>query len=89
MAVRTERLDLRMTPEHKQLVEQAAAASGQPVTSFVLTAVLERARATLEQESRTVLSQRGWLAFQRLLAQPEEPAPALTRAVERKRRRGG
>jgi uncharacterized protein (DUF1778 family) len=88
MATRTRRLDLRLTREHKDLIERAAQATGQPVTSFVLSSVLERARETLDAESRTVLSKRDWASFLRIL-DAGAVAPALARAVRRSRRRDG
>ena len=40
MAAKTERLEIRIRPEHKQLIERAAAASGQLVSQFVVPIVL-------------------------------------------------
>lgn len=84
---RTARLDLRLTRQHKRLIERAALATGRPVTSFVLSSVLDCARATLELEARTVLSDRVREGFLEMLASGERPAPALVRAVERSRKR--
>jgi uncharacterized protein (DUF1778 family) len=86
MAVRTERLDVRITAEHKRLIEKAALLTGQPVTNFVVSSALERARATLVMESRTVLSTRDARAFLGLLEEDRAPAAALVRAVRRSKR---
>ncbi len=83
MAVKTERLDLRVTREHKRLIERAAQVTGQPVTSFVLSSALERAREALDQESRIVLSEKDGVAFVEMLECREPPAPALVKAVKR------
>ena len=88
MAVKTERLDVRVTREHKRLIEKAALVTGQPVTSFILSSALDCAREALEQESRTVLSERDGRTFLLLLDKHRAPAAALVRAVKRDRRRG-
>jgi len=44
---RTARLDMRLTPQALLLIRGAAAAQNQDVTSFVLGAALDRARAVL------------------------------------------
>ena len=84
--LKTDRLDLRVTREHKELIERAASVAGQPVTSFVLSSVLDNARETLERESRTVLGDRDRAAFLAIIEGAERPAPALVRAVARVRR---
>jgi uncharacterized protein (DUF1778 family) len=88
MAVKSERLDVRVTREHKRLIEKAALVTGQPVTSFVLSSALDRAREALEGESRTLLSERDGRAFLRMLEEDRAPAEALARAVRRSRRHG-
>ena len=88
MAIKSDRLDVRVTRQNKRLIERAALVTGQPVTSFVLSSALERAREALERESRTVLSERDGKAFLRMLDEDLAPAAALVRAVKRSRRHG-
>lgn len=88
MATRSERLDVRITRRDKRLIEKAALVTGQPVTSFVLSSALDRAREALERESRVVLSERDGKAFLRLLEEDRAPAGALVRAVRRSGRHG-
>jgi len=47
---RTARLNMRVSPEAQATIREAAAAQQQDVTSFVLGAALERARAVLLEE---------------------------------------
>lgn len=47
---RTARLNMRLTPQALQLIREAAAAQSQDVTSFVLGAALDRARAVLTRQ---------------------------------------
>ncbi|HWS57843.1 MAG TPA: DUF1778 domain-containing protein [Actinotalea sp.] len=49
-ADRTARLNMRVSPEAQATIREAAAAQQQDVTSFVLGAALERARAVLLEE---------------------------------------
>lgn len=88
MAVKSERLEVRVTREHKRIIERAALATGQPVTSFVLSSALDRAREALDRETRTVLTERDGKIFLEMLEEDEPPAPALVRAVRRSRRNG-
>ena len=88
MATKTERLDVRVTRQNKRLIEKAALVTGQPVTSFILSSALDRAREALERESRTVLSERDGRAFLRMLEEDRAPSEALVRAVRRSGRNG-
>jgi len=88
MTVKADRLDVRISREHKRLIERAALVTGQPVTSFVLSSALARAREALESESRTVLTEKDGKAFVRLLDAGRAPAAALVRAVRRSRGNG-
>ena len=47
---RTARLNMRLTPQALRLIRDAAAAQNQDVTSFVLGAALDRARAVLMRD---------------------------------------
>jgi uncharacterized protein (DUF1778 family) len=88
MADKSDRIEVRVTREHKRLIEKAALIKGQPVTSFVLSSVLAKARETLERESRTVLSESDGRAFLRTLDEDRPPVSALVGAVHRAGRRG-
>ena len=88
MATKTERLDFRLSEEHKELLERAAAISGQPLTSFAVAHLLQKAREIIEQHDRTVLNRADWVRFQEILESEKEPSPALMRAAERRARYG-
>ena len=47
MATKTERVEMRLNPEHKELLERAAALSGQTVSAFGVPLLIEKARETL------------------------------------------
>lgn len=83
MAGKTERLDFRLSTEHKELLERAAAITGQPVTSFAVSHLLQRAREVIEQHDRTVLNREDWDLFLEVLDSDDEPSPALLKVAER------
>lgn len=83
------RVDIRMSEEHKLILEQAAAVSGQPLTSFVLSSTLDRAREILERETITKLSRRDMSRLLEILEESDEPGPALRKAAKRFKARYG
>jgi uncharacterized protein (DUF1778 family) len=88
MATQTERIEMRVSPKDKALIEKAAAISGQALTAFAIANLVERAKEILARSEVTELSDRDRDAFLKILDQ-EEPTPALVRAVKRHRTRGG
>jgi len=75
----TERLGFRVDPRWKRLIEEAAAVSGQTVSSFALAALLRQARKTLREQRILALSARDG---ERLMAALDNP-PAPTRALRK------
>ena len=87
MAAKTARLEMRLSVEHKDLLERAAAVRGQPLSSFALSLLVDQAQAILEKQSSTVLSRRDQKRFLTIIESDEEPVPAL-KAAARKATRG-
>jgi len=83
MAVKTERLEMRLAREHKELLEQAAAMRGQPLTSFALSTLIEKAQDVLVRYQSTVLSLRDMKRFAKLIESDAEPNAALRAAAKR------
>jgi len=83
VATKGERLEMRLTREQKDLIERAARIRGLDVTSFAIPTVLEAAREVVGRQSVTVLSERDFKKFLRVLDADEEPAPKLKAAVKR------
>lgn len=83
MADRAARFDMRLSTEHKVLLEQAAAATGQDLTSFALEACLERAQSVLHRHQLTMLTQRDMRRFLKLLNKPPAPNAALRKAFRK------
>jgi uncharacterized protein (DUF1778 family) len=81
-AARTEKLDLRLSPAAKQLLQSAAVASGaRSVSEFVLESALARAEETLPDRQRFGLGADQWRAFQAALDAPPRPLPRLARLL--------
>lgn len=82
---KTVRIEVRLSPAHKELIEKAAAHNGQSLSAFVVAEALERAR----QIEFTLLSRRDWDRFLEIMDRDEEPTPALVAAARKHPRRKG
>jgi uncharacterized protein (DUF1778 family) len=74
---RTEKLDLRLTPAAKRILQSAAAASSRSVSEFIVESALARAAETLPDRDRFGLDAERWSAFQAALDAPPKPIAAL------------
>jgi uncharacterized protein (DUF1778 family) len=79
--VRSEKLDLRLTPAAKEILQEAASASSRSVSEFVLESALARAEETLPDRRRFGLDAERWSAFQAALDAPSRPLPRLARLM--------
>lgn len=77
------RLDFRVSPEHKALIERAASAQGQTVSSFAIATLLKAAEEALQRETARTLSARASLRFLAMLEAPGAPNAALKAAARR------
>lgn len=75
------RLELHLQSDIKQIIEQAAHMSGQSVSEFAVSTLLQSATGILEKQQATQLSDRD------LLDLDEPPNNALRQAAERYKRR--
>ena len=80
MATKTERIEVRLSSEHKSLIEDAAALRGQSLYTFVVSEALEGAR----QIQLTLLTRRDWDQFLEIMDHEEEPTPALVAAAQKR-----
>jgi len=86
--MKTARLDLRLEPEQKMLIEEAAALSGATTSSFVQMVVLEKARAVIREHRGVERVTLPAAAFEQLLRDLERPAkivPELLDQLEKAR----
>lgn len=80
-----ERIDLRTSPDVKQLIVRAATAAGMSVSAFLLGTAQERARQILAETEMMALTSRDWNAFARALDNSDKPRPKLSAAMKRHR----
>ena len=81
-ALRSEKLDLRLTREAKLALQAAAAASRRSVSEFVLESALARADEALADRRSFGLSPTQWKAFLAALDAPPRPLPRLKRLLK-------
>jgi uncharacterized protein (DUF1778 family) len=88
MAVTLEaRLDVRLSRQLKELIQEAAELTGQSLTDFAVSTLAETARRIVQQNSMTVLSNRDRDVFLTLLDADDPPNEALRKAAKRFRKR--
>ena len=76
---RTARLDLRLSPENRELISQAAQANDTTLVDYVLSVVIPAARRDVAEARTTYLSQEAWDNFLAILDEPDTPAMAALR----------
>jgi len=80
-----ERIDLRTTPEIKELIVRAASSAGLSVSAFLLGTAQERAKQILAEAEMITLTSRDWNAFAKALDNTDKPRPKLSAAIKRQR----
>lgn len=85
VAVKTDRLEARLSPDERERIEQAASTAGLSVSAFVVEVAVERADEIIAAATTTVVSAD---YFDELLAALDEAddAPRLAEAAKRSRR---
>jgi uncharacterized protein (DUF1778 family) len=85
-ASKTARLEARITPQQKKLIELAAAYEGRSVSDFVVNAIAQAARTVVADYEVLRLNPEQSRSFVERLLNPTAPNRALRRAAERYRR---
>lgn len=80
-SARTERLNLRLTPQAKQRLFAAAEAEQRTVSDFVLQSALARADEALADRRMFSLSAQQWREFQASLDAPVRDLPQLRKLL--------
>ncbi|HEV8638536.1 MAG TPA: DUF1778 domain-containing protein [Chloroflexota bacterium] len=81
-----ERLEARVTPEQKELLQRAAALEGTTVTEFVVSRAQRAAEQTIREHEILTLTARASSAFVEALLSPPAPNQTLRAASEHYRR---
>ena len=85
-SIRAARLDIRLNPQAKEKIEQAAVVSHQSLTDFVVTSLLRVSEETLQRQRMIHLSKRDRDLFLTALDADARPNRALRKAAERFKR---
>jgi len=80
-----ERIDLRASPEIKELIVRAASTAGMSLSAFLLGAAQDRAKQILAEREMLTLTSRDWNAFAEALDNIDKPRPKLSAAIGRHR----
>ena len=84
--IKEDRLQIRVGPADKALLERAAGASHLNVSAFVVQAAAAKAEEILAERSSIRLSSAAALAFSEALERPAEVNDRLARALRGKRK---
>ncbi|MEV6818089.1 DUF1778 domain-containing protein [Nocardiopsis dassonvillei] len=76
-AMKAERIHLRVDDQQKALLEAASSASGDTVSSFVLSAATAAAANVLADRRVFTLDDQEWAAFDAALERPARDVPGL------------
>ena len=78
---KTDRLDIRITPEARRLLQQAAQERHTTISQFVLESALHSANTVLAERSRIGLNAEQWAAFMAALDAPPRRHPRMERLL--------
>jgi uncharacterized protein (DUF1778 family) len=80
-STRTDKLDIRITPEAKAILQQAAKERHTTISQFVLESALASASAVLAERTRFSLAPDQWQAFMEALDAPPRHHPRMERLL--------
>jgi uncharacterized protein (DUF1778 family) len=83
---RDQRLEARVRPDQKELIERAACVQGRTVTDFVVSALQEAARQAIAEHTVWRLTQEQQKVFIDALMDPPAPNQKLREAYKRFRK---
>ena len=82
-AVKTSRIELRATPEDRDLLDRAAAALGTDRSTFVLATARPAAQRVLADRDHFVLDDAALAEWERINNRPARSLPGLARVLQR------
>ena len=78
---KTERIDVRLSPSSKALLQEAAKASHKNVSEFILEAGIVAANQALAERRLFLLDEARWNEFQEVLDRPVQKKPRLSKLL--------
>jgi uncharacterized protein (DUF1778 family) len=80
---RSRRLELRTTPDEREMIDRAAAATGRDLTEFVVSSAVVAARRVLADRDRFELDADALAEWDAINARRARDLPGLRRLMER------
>lgn len=80
---RSERIEVRLTPADRALIDRAVSADRTQLTEFVITHLTIAARRVLADRTEFALSPQAAKAWEEINAQPAQDLPGLRRLMAR------
>ena len=80
---RSQRIEVRATPEDRALIDRAVAAAGTNMTAFALSSVTTAARQVLADRTEFVLSPEAADAWDAISERPARDLPGLRELMQR------
>lgn len=77
---KTERVQVRVDPTAKRMLERAASLANTTVSAFVVNSALDAAGHLIREREHVMLSERDWDVFFEALVKPPKPNAALRKA---------
>jgi uncharacterized protein (DUF1778 family) len=77
-------MDLRTTPEERELIDRAVAATGTDLTDFVVTHACDAARRVLADRDHFELNAAALEEWEAINARPAREIPGLRRLMQRR-----
>jgi len=82
-ALKSERLELRLTAKQKRMIEQAATLSGRSVTDFSVPVLVDQAAEVIREDRELHMSEEAWGRFNEILDQPAKSITGLASLLDR------
>lgn len=80
---RSRRMDLRTTPEERDLIDRAVTATGTDLTDFVITHASDAARRVLADRDQFELDATAIAEWERINARPARDLPRVRQLMQR------
>jgi uncharacterized protein (DUF1778 family) len=81
--VKSDRIELRLTPAQKADIEREAAISGRSVTDFSVPLLVKEAEEVIRVERDLRMPKESWDAFNDILDRPAQPVRGLADLLKR------
>jgi uncharacterized protein (DUF1778 family) len=85
--VKSDRVEARLSPDQRDRIEQAATLAEESMSSFMVSAAVERAEAVIADHASTVVPSDYFDQLLSALDEGSESSPRLAAAARRSRRR--